>query len=102
MDGILLRVVAVVVGGAELNTWLRPAAGHEHRETVGIVVAPVFSLRRGRAPEFATPEDESILKQAPLFQIGDEACPSRRTAWCDILGDGNTEKRRFGNRRCGQ
>jgi hypothetical protein len=45
------------------------AAGHPHRETVGIVVAPVPVFGNGGAAEFSAPDHEGVLEEAALFEI---------------------------------
>ena len=72
------------VGRADADAAFDAAAGHPHREAVGIVVAAgagaVFG--GGLAAEFAAPDDERFLEQAALLEIVNQArrsaCRSRR------------------------
>src|SRR5687768_6436555 len=47
-----------------------------------IILAGQFPLGIVRASEFTPPDDEGIIEEAPLFEIGDEGV----TAAIDVLG----------------
>src|SRR5262249_2704591 len=48
------------------------AAGEPNSEAGMVVVATLGAFRRGRAAEFAAPEDERVFKQAGAFEIGQQ------------------------------
>src|SRR5579862_795001 len=65
MHLVLHDIEPQLVTFPQSDTWLDAAARHPHGEGVRVVVAPVVaSLHHGSSPEFPTPHDESILKQA--------------------------------------
>ena len=47
------------------------AAGHEHRESLDVVIA-AGALCHWCAPELASPDDEGVVEQATLLEIFDE------------------------------
>src|SRR6185312_8670618 len=70
-------VVAVLVGLADNSTALHAATGDPHAEIARMVIAAVIgvgelALAEHRPPELATPDDERVVEQTALLQIGDE------------------------------
>src|SRR6185437_16005904 len=72
VDLILDGVEAELVGRAEGEARLDAAAGHEHAEAVGVMVAAVLPLGHGGAAEFAAPDDEGPFEQAAALEVLDE------------------------------
>ena len=74
MDPILHDVESELVGLAIADTRLDAAAGHPHRERVGMMVTAVVApaLYHRRAAELSTPDDEGILEHPPLLQVLDQ------------------------------
>ncbi len=66
-------VVAVLVGGTISMTPLDPAAGHPHREPVGIVVTAIVALGCRCASELASPQHERVFQQSSRLQVGQKA-----------------------------
>ena len=77
---------AEFVGLADADAALDAAAGHPHREAVGVVVAAgALGVFGGRlAAELAAPDDERLVEQPALLQILEQrrrsACRCRRRA----------------------
>src|SRR5207245_10635850 len=71
MDTILGRGKTQLVGAAEVDAGLDPAAGQPHRKGVDMVVATdaLAHLAHGSSAELAAPDDQGPIKQAPLFQV---------------------------------
>ena len=72
---VLGGVVTKLVGRSVSHPGFRPTASHPHREAVRVVIAPPrFShhLGNGRAAELAPPDDQRVLKQPTLFEIGNQ------------------------------
>jgi hypothetical protein len=67
VNGFVFSVVAVVVSRSVNRARFDPATGHEHGKTVRVVIATVISLSGGGTSEFAAPEDEGFIEEAPLF-----------------------------------
>ncbi|MFM1944913.1 MAG: hypothetical protein RI897_3895 [Verrucomicrobiota bacterium] len=69
-DGVIAEFIGSAVGGAGLDT----AAGEPHGEALDVVVASfaAFFLGHGGAAEFAAPDDEGVVEQAALFEVGEE------------------------------
>ena len=67
-DGVEAELVGRAVGDAPLDA----AAGHPDREAERMVVAAVGSLRAGRAAELGRPDDDRLVEQAALLQIGQQ------------------------------
>jgi len=57
------------VGGAVGDAAFEPAAGHHHRESERVMVAPVAALRAGRAAEFGADHHQRFIQHAALFQV---------------------------------
>ena len=80
MDAVLDGFETELVGGAVNVAAFRAAAGEPHREAVVVVVAAgggvdFLALRkfdRRGAAEFAAPDDEGVVEEAALFEIGEE------------------------------
>ena len=75
--GSLDDVVAEVVGLADGHARLDAAAGQPHRERARMVVAAqevraVARLVHRRAPELAAPDDQRVVEQAALLQVGEQ------------------------------
>ena len=88
-DGVVAEVVGRAVGLAALDS----AAGEPDGEAVGVVVAAVLALGAGGPAELAAPDDQRLVEQAALLQVGqqtgDRAGRSarsksgcRRRCWC--------------------
>ena len=61
---ILDGLEAEFVGGAVSDAALEAAAGHQHGEAVGIVIAAVAAFGNRRAAEFAAPDHQGFVQQA--------------------------------------
>ena len=73
VDPVLDDVEAEVVGLAERDARLDPAAGQPHREGVRVVVAAVVApLDHRRAAELAAPDDQRVVEQPALLQVLDQ------------------------------
>ena len=57
---------------AEGEAALDPAAGQEHAEAVGVVVAAVGLLAHRGPAELAAPDDQGLVEQPPALQVGDQ------------------------------
>ena len=66
---------AELVGLADADAALDPAAGHPHREAVGVVVAagPLGVLGGRLAAELAAPDDQGLVEQAAPLQVLEQA-----------------------------
>jgi hypothetical protein len=78
MHAVLDDIVAEVVGLAEGRALVDARSGHQDREAARVVVTAVVSLgegalRVGRTTELAAPDDERIVEQATLFEVGEQA-----------------------------
>ena len=62
--------VADFIRAAVAQAALHAAAGHPHREALGVVVAAVAVLRVRRAAELAAPEDERVVEHPALLEVG--------------------------------
>lgn len=76
-DGIFDDVVGKVVGLSDAHAGLDAAAGEEDGEAARVVIASVVSLREGAlgvdgASKLATPDNQGVLEEAPLFEVFDE------------------------------
>lgn len=73
VDGgdILERLVAELVGRAVGGAALHAAAGHPQAESERVVVAPVGSLGKWRATEFASEDHQRLVEHAALFEVGE-------------------------------
>ena len=69
-DGVLGRLVAVLVGRSIGHASPNAATGHPKTESVGIVVSAIPTLSEGGAPELAGPEDHGFIQQAARLQVG--------------------------------
>ena len=79
MHRLVDNVVAVLVCLSVADTRLYAAAGEPHGETAWVVVAAVVgfsedTLAVGRAPEFATPDDECVIQHAESFEVFNQGC----------------------------
>ena len=77
MHGVLRNVVAIVIRRTQGEAFLDPCPSQEDGEASGVMVTTVvgcsqFTLRINRSSELATPDDEGILEQASLAQVGDQ------------------------------
>ncbi len=74
VDDIVDRVVAEFVGCAVGGAGLDAAAGEPHGEAFDMVVAAfaAFFLGHGSAAEFSAPDDECVVEEAALFEVGEE------------------------------
>ncbi len=64
VETVLDGVVAQLVGLADAGPALDPAAGHPHREAVGVMVAtsPLGELRGRLAAELAAPDNQRLIE----------------------------------------
>ena len=75
MNRILGNLPTNFVGFAVGNSAFDAAAGHEHGEVVGVVIASgvrfaaVAVFAEGRAAELAAPDHEGFIEKAALFEI---------------------------------
>ena len=81
LDNVVTEFVGVAVSDARLD----PAAGEPDRETPRMVVAAVIfggqrALAIDRAAEFSAPDDQGVVKQPALLQVGDQC--RRRAGRC--------------------
>ena len=65
--------VAHLVGASMGVSGFGAASGQPGGEAARVVVTSVLSLRKRRAPELATPPDQSVFEQPPLFEILEES-----------------------------
>ena len=74
VDAVFHGREAELVGGAVDRAPLHAAAGHPHREAVGIVVAArlPFSLAERHPAELPSPDDERRVEEAALFEVGEQ------------------------------
>ena len=77
MDGVFDDVVPEVVRGAVGDPRLYAAARDPAGETARVVITTVISccqlsLRVIRSSEFAAPDDEGVIEQPALFEVGDQ------------------------------
>src|SRR5437879_5265606 len=70
---ILNRAVAELVGRAVGYAALDSTARDPKAEAALVVVTPVRALREGRAAELPGPDDQRVLQQSALFEVGQEA-----------------------------
>src|SRR5262245_12325420 len=70
VNPILDHIETQIIGLAQRYPGSDAAAGQPHREGVRVMVAAVVSpLHHWRAPEFAAPNDQSILEHVTLLEI---------------------------------
>src|SRR5437879_4489435 len=74
---IFADVVAQFVGCAVDSAAFYSSSSHPHWEAARMMVAPIIgggelALRVVGAPKLAAPDDERIVEQPALFEIGDE------------------------------
>ena len=60
----------MLVRGPVAHAALDAPAGHPESEAGGIMVPSIGLLDVGRSPELATPDDECVLEEVPLLQVG--------------------------------
>ena len=78
VDFVFHDAEAQFVGLAVMQAGLHAAAGHPHRETIGVVIAAKNVAARGaafaerRAAELAAADDQRVVEQAALLQISDQ------------------------------
>src|SRR5262249_50036786 len=72
VDLFLDGVPAEIVGGAVGEAALCAAAGEPHGEAEGVVLAAVLSLGGGGAAEFAAPDDQGVVEEGAVFEVGQE------------------------------
>ena len=66
--GLEADLVKLAVGGASLDA----GAGHEHAETVRVVVSATVALGNGHAAELTAPDDECGVDEAGALEVGEE------------------------------
>src|SRR5439155_21866502 len=71
--GALDCAIAHLIGGSVNDAPFDPASRQPGREAFGIMVATSRVLRPGRPAEFARPDDQRLVEQPALFQVGDQA-----------------------------
>ena len=74
-------VEADLVGRAMDDAALDPAAGHPDREAERMMVAAVAALRAGRSAELGRPDDDRLVEQPALLQIGAASPAIGRSTW---------------------
>ena len=77
MHGVADDVVAVVVRLAVRGAFSHAGTGEEDAEAARVMVASVVglgerALRVDGAAKFAAPNDERVIEQAALFEVGEE------------------------------
>lgn len=74
VNDVFLGFVAEFVGRAVTEAGLYAASGHPHGEAFDMVIASgaAFALEHGGASEFASPDNEGVLEESALFEIGEE------------------------------
>src|SRR3954454_23931686 len=77
VHGIAHNVIAELVGLAIDRAALDAAAGHPDGETARVMIAAEavgldFALAVRGAPEFAAPDDQRVVEQPALLEVGDE------------------------------
>ena len=75
MNRILDDIISEIVGLAIHRSSFYSSSGHPFRETLGMVVSSIIGFREralaiDSATEFPSPDNESVVKHTPLFQIG--------------------------------
>ena len=75
VEAVLDGGAAEFVGLADADAALDAAAGHPHREAVGVVVAAgALGVLGGRLPaELAAPDDERLVEQAAPLEVLEQA-----------------------------
>src|SRR5262249_52126576 len=58
---------------AERDAALHPSAGHPHRETVRIVIAPISALAHRRAAKLATPDHQCLVEHSASLQVPEQS-----------------------------
>ena len=80
-DRVLGNVIAYVIG-LSVDTRLDARSRHPHGKGVGMMISTVETflqfipnvvLHHRGTSEFATPDNQRFLKQAALFEVGDQA-----------------------------
>ena len=71
-DAIFDGFEAEFVRGAVADAALEAAAGHEHGEAVGVMVAAVAAFGDRRAAELAAPDDGGFVQQSAALEVADE------------------------------
>ena len=76
VNRISCNIITVVIGRSVHMTTLHACLGHPDTEATTMVITTVSkaTLRIGRPPEFSTPDDECLPKEAPLLKIVYERC----------------------------
>ena len=72
MNFVLDGVEAELVGRAEGGAGFDAAAGHEHAETVRVVVAAVLAFGHRGPAEFTAPDDEGAFEESPALEVFDQ------------------------------
>ena len=73
VDWIVAHFMTQLIGCAIRDTRLHATTGHPDRHGVRVVVTAWFqttNLCNRKSPEFTAPNDQGILKQSTLLQIG--------------------------------
>src|SRR5262245_57726566 len=73
MNRLVDGLESKLVGGAVRDAALDAAAGQPKAKPIRIMIAAVGAFRRGRAAEFTAANDEGILEEAALFQVGEQS-----------------------------
>ena len=78
-DRVFHNVVAVVIGLTVTHAATNSSARHPNGETSWVMVAAIafvchFPLTVDSPAEFSSPDDECLIEQAALFQVGNERC----------------------------
>lgn len=69
MHFVLNGVVSIFIGSAVSVATFDSPARHPHAESVWVMIAAV-ALRGWSTSEFAAPEDECVIEESALLQVG--------------------------------
>ena len=75
VETILDGMGSELVGPSNADAALDPAAGHEHREAVGVVIptGALAVLSRWLATELTAPDDQGLIEHPALLEILDQS-----------------------------
>src|SRR5450432_2336094 len=91
MDAVLSDTIAKLIGGAITDAGLYTGSSHPHGEATGMMISAIvggseLALAVVGAAKLSTPDDESVIEHALLFQIGQQA-ESRLINVCTLPSD---------------
>jgi len=73
MDFVFLGEVAEVVGGSVAIAGFDASSGEPDGEAGGVVVTAIFPLGYGCTAKLGSPDDEGVVHQAALLEVGEES-----------------------------